>query len=151
MKSMSSAYSTSSGNLASAGGLGGRRDRRSRRAASRLAVNSTGLKLSSVKKYLHNFYYCISQTVITLSGRRFITVSGVFVTLSGTYYIIGRFYYIIGHVLQYRAFITLSVGTSYLQLANLSCTCSLLSLQITMSSANIMVHGASSLISPVIL
>ena len=27
------------------------------------------------------------------------------------YYSIGRFYYIIGHVLQYRAFITLSVGT----------------------------------------
>ena len=36
--------------------------------------------------------------VITLSGRRFVTVSGVF-------------YYIIGHVLQYRTFITLSVGT----------------------------------------
>ena len=36
---------------------------------------------------------------------------GRFITLSGTYYIIGRFYYIIGHVLQYRAFITLSVGT----------------------------------------
>ena len=63
------------------------------------------------KKYLCRFYYSISQKAITLSGRRFITVSGVFITLSGSYYIIGRFYYIIGHVLQYRAFITLSVGT----------------------------------------
>ena len=62
----------------------------------------------SVKNYLCRFYYSISQKVITLSGRRFITVSGVFITLSGTYYIIGCFYYIIGHVLQYRAFITLS-------------------------------------------
>ena len=49
--------------------------------------------------------------VITLSGRRFITVSGGFITLSGSYYSIGRFYYIIGQLLQYRAFITLSVGT----------------------------------------
>ena len=57
------------------------------------------------KKYLCRFYYSISQKVITLSGRRFITVSGGFITLSGV------FYYIIGHVLQYRAFITLSVGT----------------------------------------
>ena len=46
MKSMSSVYYTSSGNLASAGGLGGRRDRRSRRAASRYTVNSTGRNLS---------------------------------------------------------------------------------------------------------
>ena len=50
----------------------------------------------SVKKYLRIFYYSIIQKVITLSGRRFISVSGVFITLSGTYYIIGRFYYIIG-------------------------------------------------------
>ena len=53
-----------------------------------------------------------SQKVITLSGRRFITVSGGFITLSGSYYSIGRFYYIIGQLLQYRAFITLSVGTA---------------------------------------
>ena len=46
MKSMSSVYYTSSGNLASAGALGGRRDRRSRMAASRYTVNSTGRKLS---------------------------------------------------------------------------------------------------------
>ena len=64
------------------------------------------------KKYLCTFYYSISQKVITLSGRRFITVSGVFITLSGSYYSIGRFYYIIGQLLQYRAFITLSVGTA---------------------------------------
>ena len=63
------------------------------------------------KKYLCTFYYSISQKVITLSGRRFITVSGGFITLSGSYYSIGRFYYIIGQLLQYRAFITLSVGT----------------------------------------
>ena len=37
----------------------------------------------------------------TLSGRRFITVSGGFITLSGSYYSIGRFYYIIGQLLQY--------------------------------------------------
>ena len=64
------------------------------------------------KKYLCTFYYSISQKVITLSGRRFITVSGGFITLSGSYYSIGRFYYIIGQLLQYRAFITLSVGTA---------------------------------------
>ena len=63
------------------------------------------------KKYLCTFYYSISQNVITLSGRRFITVLGGFITLSGSYYSIGHFYYIIGQLLQYRAFITLSVGT----------------------------------------
>ena len=63
------------------------------------------------KKYLCTFYYSISQKVITLSGRRFITVSGGFITLSGSYYSIGRLYYIIGQLLQYLAFITLSVGT----------------------------------------
>ena len=68
------------------------------------------------KKYLCTFYYSISQKVITLSGRRFITVSGGFITLSGSYYSIGRFYYIIGQLLQYRAFITLSVGTSPLKI-----------------------------------
>ena len=66
------------------------------------------------KKYLCTFYYSISQKVITLSGRRFITVSGGFITLSGSYYSIGRFYYIIGQLLQYRGFITLSVGTPLL-------------------------------------
>ena len=60
----------------------------------------------SVRNYLCRFYYSISQKVITLSGRRCISVSGVFITLSGV------FYFIIGHVLQYRAFITLSVGTT---------------------------------------
>ena len=64
------------------------------------------------KKYLCTFYYSISQKVITLSGRRFITVSGGFITLSGSYYSIGHFYYIIGQLLQYRAFITLSVGSA---------------------------------------
>ena len=67
----------------------------------------------SVNKYLCRLYYSISQKVITLSGRIF-TVSGVFITLSGTYYIIGSCYYIIGHVLPYRAFITISVGTRFL-------------------------------------
>ena len=42
------------------------------------------------KKYLCTFYYSISQKVITLSGRRFITVSGGCITLSGSYYSIGR-------------------------------------------------------------
>ena len=61
------------------------------------------------KKYLCRFYYSISQKVITLSGRRFITVSGGFITLSVSYYIIGRFfitlsgtYYCIGRLLHYR-------------------------------------------------
>ena len=67
------------------------------------------------KKYLCTIYYSISQKVITLSGRRFITVSGGFITLSGSYYSIGRFYYIIGQLLQYRAFITLSVGTAVIR------------------------------------
>ena len=57
------------------------------------------------KKYLCTFYYSISQKVITLSGRRFITVSGVLLHYRA-------FYYIIGQLLQYRAFITLSVGTT---------------------------------------
>ena len=69
------------------------------------------------KQYLCTLYYSISQKVITLSGRRFITVSGGFITLSGSYYSIGRFYYIIGQLLQYRAFITLSVGTSFLRIS----------------------------------
>ena len=43
------------------------------------------------------------------------------------------------------------LSKAYLQLSSFSSTRSLLSLQITMSSANIMVHGASSLISSVIL
>ena len=73
------------------------------------------------KKYLRIFYYSISQKVITLSGRRFITVSGVllhyraivtlsffFITLSGTYYSRAFFitlsgtYYSIGRLLHYR-------------------------------------------------
>ena len=44
---------------------------------------------------------------MTLSGRRFITVSGGFITLSGSYYIIGRF------LLHYRARITVS-GVYYI-------------------------------------
>ena len=59
------------------------------------------------KKYLCRFYYSISQKVITLSGRRFITVSGIFITLSGSYYIIGHF------LLHYRARITVS-GVYYI-------------------------------------
>ena len=63
------------------------------------------------KKYLCRFYYSISQQVITLSGRRFITVSGVLVHHRAVITLSGVFYYIIGQLLQYRAFITLSVGT----------------------------------------
>ena len=46
IKSVSSAYSTSSGKAASSGGRVGRRDLGSRRAASRKTVNRTGLRLS---------------------------------------------------------------------------------------------------------
>ena len=64
------------------------------------------------KKYLCRFYYSISQKVITLSGRRFITVSGVLLHYRAVITLSGVFYYIIGQLLQYRAFITLSVGTA---------------------------------------
>ena len=63
------------------------------------------------KKYLCRFYYSISQKVITLSGRGFITVSGVLLHYRAVITLSGVFYYIIGQLLQYRAFITLSVGT----------------------------------------
>ena len=63
------------------------------------------------KKYLCTFYYSISQKVITLSGRRFITLSGVLLHYRAVITVSGVFYYIIGQLLQYRAFITLSVGT----------------------------------------
>ena len=63
------------------------------------------------KKYLCTFYYSISQKVITLSGGRFITVSGVLLHYRAVITLSGVFYYIIGRLLQYRAFITLSVGT----------------------------------------
>ena len=58
------------------------------------------------KKYLCRFYYSISQNVITLSGRRFITVSGGFITLSGSHYISGQ-------LLHYRAFFITLSGTYY--------------------------------------
>ena len=48
---------------------------------------------------------------MTLSGRRFITVSGVLLHYRAVITLSGVFYYIIGQLLQYRAFITLSVGT----------------------------------------
>ena len=38
--------------------------------------------------------------VITLSGSKFITLSGDVITLSDNYYIIGRLYYIIGQLLH---------------------------------------------------
>ena len=68
------------------------------------------------KKYLCRFYYSISQKVITLSGRRFITVSGVLLHYRAVITLSGVFYYIIGELLQYRAFITLSVGTRALKI-----------------------------------
>ena len=67
----------------------------------------------SVNKYLCRIYYSISQKVITLSGRRFITVSGVLLHYRVVITLSGVFYYIIGQLLQYRAFITLSVGTAF--------------------------------------
>ena len=76
------------------------------------------------KKYLCTFYYSISQKVITLSGRRFITVSGVLLHYRTVITLSGVFYYIIGQLLQYRAFITLSVGTSAMSMAkNVSRVC----------------------------
>ena len=69
------------------------------------------------KKYMCTFYYSISKKVITLSGRRFITVSGVLLHYPAVITLSGVFYYIIGQLLQYRAFITLSVGTSTMRTA----------------------------------
>ena len=60
-------------------------------------------------QYQSKSYYIIGQEVYYSIGR--------FITLSGSYYIIGRFYYIIGQLLQYRAFITLSVGTRVLMMS----------------------------------
>ena len=84
-------------------------------------------------KYLCTFCYSISQKVITLSGRRFITVSGVLLHYRAVITLSGVFYYIIGQLLQYRAFITLSVGTgvtesspSALSCANRLSSCQLL-------------------------
>ena len=54
------------------------------------------------KKYLCTFYYSISQKVITLSGRRFITVSGVLLHYRAVITLSGVFYYIIGRLLHYR-------------------------------------------------
>ena len=68
--------------------------------------------LVSVNKNLCRFYYSISQKVITLSGRRFITVSGVLLHYRAVITLSGVFYYIIRQLLQYQAFITLSVGTA---------------------------------------
>ena len=65
----------------------------------------------------NTLYHHISQIVITLSSRMFLTLMGVLlhdqtiITSSGNYYIIGRLYYIIGQLLHYRVLITLSVGT----------------------------------------
>ena len=58
------------------------------------------------KKYLCTFYYSISQKVITLSGMRFITVSGVLLHYRA-------FYYIIGQLLHYRAFFITLSGSYY--------------------------------------
>ena len=70
----------------------------------------------SVKKLLHYRAGGLLQyRAVLLHYRAVITLSGVF------YYIIGRFYYIIEHVLQYRAFITLSVGTSYFNVSHRRC------------------------------
>ena len=83
-----------------------------RRAISQQSPNEVCIGVAvSVKKYLCRFYYSISQKVITLSGRRFITVSGVLLHYRAVITLSGVFYYIIGQLLQYRAFITLSVGT----------------------------------------
>ena len=82
--------------------------------------------------------------VITLSGRRFITVSGGFITLSGSYYSIGRFYYIIGQLLQYRAFITSSVGTAFL--TRLAASFDNISAVVTVAVAKLRVSSLCSLV-----
>ena len=59
-------------------------------------------------------YYIIRQN-ITLSGSKFITLSGDVITLLDSYYIIRRFYYIIRQLLHYQAIITLSVVTTHIR------------------------------------
>ena len=65
---------------------------------------SKKLSVQVLLQYQSKSYYIIGLEVYYSIAR--------FITLSGNYNIIGRFYYIIGHVLQYRAFITVSVGTN---------------------------------------
>ena len=61
----------------------------------------------SVKKLLHYRARGLLQyRAVLLHYRAVITLSGVF-------------YYIIGHILQYRAFITLSVGTYVIKIKHL--------------------------------
>ena len=75
------------------------------------------------KKYLCRFYYSISQKVITLSGRRFITVSGVLlhyravITLSGVFFTLSGSYYSIGRLLHYRL-VQLSLTCVFLAIGN---------------------------------
>ena len=59
---------------------------------------SKKISVQVLLQYQSKSYYIIGQEVYYSIGR-FITLSGVF-------------YYIIGQLLQYRAFITLSVGTA---------------------------------------
>ena len=63
-----------------------------------------GFISGSVKKLLHY------RAGGLLQYQAFLLHYWAFITLSGV------FYYIIGHVLQYRAFMTLSVGTAWIQL-----------------------------------
>ena len=65
---------------------------------------SKKISVQVLLQYQSKSYYIIGQEVYFSIGR--------FITLSGSYYIIGRFFYIIGQLIQYRAFITLSVGTA---------------------------------------
>ena len=82
------------------------------------------------KKYLCTFYYSISQKVITLSGRRFITVSGVLlhyravITLSGVF------------LLHYRAVITVSGVYYIIGWYSASCVCSVSSTSAPIASVN---------------
>ena len=57
-------------------------------------------------QYQSKSYYIIGQEVYYSIGQE------VYYSIGRFYYIIGRFYYIIGQLLQYGAFITLSVGTT---------------------------------------
>ena len=76
---------------------------------------SKKISVQVLLQYQSKSYYIIGQEVYYSIGR-FITLSAV-ITLSGV------FYYIIGQLLQYRAFITLSLGTKAMNIRAYSVSC----------------------------
>ena len=70
------------------------------------------------KKISVQVFYSISQKVITLSGRRFTTVSGVLFHYRAVITLSGVFRYIIGQLLQYRRLLHYRLVQASLQSAS---------------------------------